>query len=148
MDRRPGLRPKKLRTLAGFLVATLWASPGVAAQEARAASGALATARALLDAFNRHDPEAMAALVTPDFELYYVDEQEVGEPAVRGREELAAEMRAYFNAQPTVQSTMTAVIDGPAYVSFREQIVGGRASLAVYEVRDGKVRRAWYFPAG
>jgi hypothetical protein len=56
-------------------------------------------------------------------------------------------MNAYFASRPTVHSTITAAIDGPHFVSFREQITGGDSSLAVYEIRDGLVRRAWYFPA-
>lgn len=62
------------------------------------AARALATVEVFVEAFNRHDVDAMAALVANDFELYYVDEE-------------------------------------------------GETSLAVYEVRGGLIRRAWYFPA-
>lgn len=109
--------------------------------------GALAVATQLVEAFNQHDPAAMAALVTSDFELYYVEEGGVASLGTQGAEQLAAEMTSYFAARPTVRSTISAAIDGPVFVSFREQIVGGQSSLAVYEVRDGLIRRAWYFPA-
>jgi hypothetical protein len=48
---------------------------------------------------------------------------------------------------PRSAGAIVEAIDGPIYVSFREQIVGGKSSLAVYEVRGGLIRRAWYFPA-
>ncbi len=121
--------------------------PAGAGLQDRAAPGVLAVAEALVDAFNRHDPEAMAALVTPDFELYYVIEGGVAELATRGSAQLLAEMKAYFADRPSVQSTMSGAIDGPVYVSFREQIVGGQSSLAVYEVREGLIKRVWYYPA-
>jgi hypothetical protein len=38
-------------------------------------------------------------------------------------------------------------VNGPRFVSFREQIVGGKSSLAVYEVEAGLIRRVWYYPA-
>lgn len=110
-------------------------------------TGSLATAKALVEAFNRHNPEAMAALVTSDFELYYVDEAGVAALSVSGREQLLQEMITYFTNRPSVQSTIADVIDGPTYVSFREQIVGGQSSLAVYEIRDQLIKRVWYFPA-
>jgi len=133
-----------------WLGASLWGSlsaAGAWAQETGRSSGALSVAEALLEAFNRHDPEAMAALVAPDFELYYVDEEGVAELAVRGPVELVAEMTAYFESLPSVRSTIAAAIDGPVYVSFREQIVGGQSSLAVYEIRHDLIRRVWYYPA-
>ena len=56
-------------------------------------------------------------------------------------------MTPYFASRPSARSTIAAAIDGPVYVSFREQIVGGQSSLAVYEVRGGLIKRVWYFPA-
>lgn len=110
-------------------------------------TSAFAVAEALVDAFNQHDPEAMAALVTQDFELFYVDDNGVTGLALQGSEQLATEMTAYFATNSLVQSTIADAVDGPAYVSFREQIVGGQSSLAVYEVRGGLIKRVWYYPA-
>ena len=108
---------------------------------------ALETAEKLVEAFNRHDAAAMGLLVTSDFELYYVDSDGVATLSTRGPEQLEREMVEYFGRRPSVQSSIVGAIDGPAFVSFREQIVGGQSSLAVYEVRSSLVRRAWYFPA-
>jgi len=110
-------------------------------------TGALQIAEALVAAFNQHDPAAMAAMVTSDFELYYVNDEGVAELALRGPEQLAAEMTSYFETRPRVESRIAGAIDGPTFVSVREQIVGGQSSLSVYEVRDRLVRRVWYFPA-
>lgn len=131
----------------GSLSAAIAQEPQAAGPQAPRSSGALSVAEALVDAFNRHDPEAMATLVHDDFELYYVDEAGVAALAVRGPEQLVAEMTPYFAARPDVRSTIAATIDGPVYVAFREQIVGGQSSLAVYEVRDGLIKRVWYYPA-
>jgi hypothetical protein len=108
---------------------------------------ALDVAEALVGAFNQHDPEAMAALVSADFELYYIDDEGIAGLTIRGPEELVAEMSAYFSSRPSVRSTIADAIDGPVFVSFREQIIGGQSSIAVYEVRDGLIKRVWYFPA-
>lgn len=100
----------------------------------------------LIEAFNAHDPAAMAALVSEDFELYYFDEHGVAGLAIEGPEQLKAEMISYFAMRPDVQSEIAAVVDGPVFIAYREQIVGGNSSLAVYEVRNLKVRRTWYYP--
>lgn len=122
---------------------TAFALTPSAAQELRA----LDVAQQLVVAFNRHDPKAMAALVADDFELYYVGDDGKAALALTGPEALEQEMTGYFEAQPEVASEITDQVDGEAFVSFREQIVGGASSLAVYEVREGKIRRVWYYPA-
>jgi len=110
-------------------------------------TSALSVAEELVEAFNRHDPEAMAQQVATDFELYYVDEAGASALATKGRDQLIEQMKGYFESQPSVKSTVLASIDGPVYVSFREQIVGGQSSLAVYEIRDQLIQRVWYYPA-
>ena len=104
-------------------------------------------AAAMLEAFNAHDPAAMASLVTEDFELYYVSDAGVAELGSRGREALQRDMVAYFAARPAVRSAIEGVVPGDRFVAFRERIVGGASSLAVYEVQDSLLRRAWYYPS-
>ena len=128
---------------AAMLVAALFVAPFAQA----GAPTALAVATALVDAFNDHDPVAMARLVTKDFELYYFDEHGVAGRALQGPEALMAEMKGYFAARPSVRAEIVGAVDGPVFVSFREQIVGGQSALAVYEVRNGLIRRVWYYPA-
>jgi len=115
---------------------------------------ALKVARQLLDAFNRHDPVAMAALVADDFELYYVDDAGRAELGAKGPDDLRTQMTGYFAAHPAVRSEIEGSIDGPRFASFRERAISvgdgverSASSLAVYEVVDGKVLRVWYYPA-
>lgn len=129
-----------LASLAGSL------TEPAAAQEA-AAPDPIDVAEALLAAFNAHDPDAMADLVTSTFELYYVGEDGQAELAVSGPGALRAEMAGYFETRPSVRSEHSHTIDGTRFVAFREQIVGGQSSLVVYEIEDTRVRRAWYYPA-
>ena len=153
-DRPPISTP--MAAILGLLGALLLASLSLrlaGAQEPDSPT-ALTTAKKLHDAFNRHDSDAMALLVASDFELYYISEEGVAGLAVRGPEQLAADMTRYFADRPSVGSTIVGVVDGPVFVSFREQIVRGQgepengpSSLVVYEVNDGLIRRTWYFPA-
>ena len=148
-DREPSrnlIERRAMRVAASSVLVLLQVvSGGAVAQEAEPTS--LAAAQALMDAFNEHDAEAMAALVTSDFELYYFGEDGVASLSTQGPEQLRADMVSYFARRPSVRSTIVGAIDGPVFVSFREQIVGGQSSLAVYEVRDGLIRRVWYYPA-
>lgn len=123
-----------------MLLCLLFAAPALAAEP-------LEVAEALVGAFNRHDPAAMAALVAPDFELYYVDDAGKAALALSGPESLKKEMTGYFAALPEVRSKIVDSVGGERFVAFREQIVGGASSLAVYEVREGLIRRVWYYPA-
>ena len=139
---------RRVLSAAFFLFLSL---PGAGAQEP---GTALNTAEKLLDAFNRHDPEAMASLVASDFELYYFNDEGVASLASRGRQQFSEDMTRYFTERPTVRSEIVGAIGGPAFVSFREEIVSAPgeqehrpSSLAVYEVRNSLVKRAWYFPA-
>lgn len=111
------------------------------------ATGVMPVAEALVQAFNRHDPEAMGALVTPDFELFYVDDSGEAALSITGRAQLVEEMTGYFAGNPTVHSIISGIIDGPRFVSFREQIVGGQSSIAVYEIHNALIKRVWYYPA-
>lgn len=143
--------PVKLSSVLPCVVGWLMLSSTVLGQQS---GSALDTAKRLLDAFNRHDPAAMAALVDPRFELIYVSEDGLSEIAARGPAELERQMTAYFRAQPSVRSEIEGSIGGSRFVAFRErpQPTAERperrpSSLAVYEVVDGKIRRAWYYPA-
>lgn len=139
----------KMRSMIAGITMLVMTGVGVAQQNGKA----MATAVQLLDAFNRHDPAAMAALVDEQFELYYVSEGKI-ELAAQGPQDLEAQMTEYFKSRPTVRSEVEGSIDGPRFVAFRERagsrhgdVERSQSSLAVYEVVDGKVLRAWYYPA-
>lgn len=108
---------------------------------------------ALFAAFNDHDPERMAELVTEDFELYYMADGKAV-LGVEGPEALRQEMTGYFGGLPTVRSVAETSMVSGSYVACKETVSWrhedeerSQFSLAVYEVRDGKIRRTWYYPA-
>lgn len=133
------MRPLALSRLSPILALLSLALP-LSAQDSAA------PVRGLFAAFNEHDPEAMAEFVAADVQVFHVDEDGMQELGTRGRAELVDQMRGYFRSQPNVRSEIEGLIAGPVYVSVRERIVGGAASLSVYEVRDDLIRRVWYFP--
>ena len=95
----------------------------------------------------------MAALVTEDFEYLSVNGANLGVDA-KGREALRQSMVSYFGSFPDVHSVLEhATLTGP-YVAIRERVAWtaksgpqSQASLGVYEVHEGLIRRVWYFPA-
>ena len=140
-------RSKKHVRMLGLTLGITLLVPASARAQEPVGDGAVLVVERLMEAFNAHDVEAMIGLVTDDVELYYADENGAFAPASRSATQLATDMRAYFAANPSVQSRVEAVVPGPIFVSIRERIVGGQSSLGVYEVRQGLVRRVWYFPA-
>lgn len=148
MRRECGLGRRRGKVLEGlFVLTTLCLAALCTPVRATAQQESMDAVRALFAAFNAHAPDSMAAWVTDDFQLYYVDDAGIATLAVQGPEALRAEMRSYFEARPEVQSRISGVVEGDRFVALREQIVGGASSLAVYEVADGRVRRVWYYPA-
>lgn len=104
---------------------------------------------AYVDAFNRHDPEAMAASCQAELEVWYVDEAGVSGLGTSGPDALAAELRGYFEAYPDVRSVPEQVQFLDGFLWFRERVSWAdrsQASRAVYQVQGGKLLRAWYLP--
>ena len=95
----------------------------------------------------------MAALVTEDFEYFSVNGETVSVDA-KGRDALRQSMEGYFKSFPDARSVIEhATVTGP-YVAFRERVTWtgksgpkSQASLGVYEVHEGLIRRVWYFPS-
>ena len=108
--------------------------------------------RAFTDAFNRHDVPGMLALADSAIVWLSVSGDSVL-VETRGREALARGMAAYFRSIPTARSTLEAVAALGPWVSARERAEWtaasgprSQASISVYEVRGGRVRRVWYYP--
>ena len=107
-----------------------------------------------IDAFNRHDVEAMTAEVSPEFEWFMVEGEKVS-LETRGVGALRDSMKGYFESLPSARSSVEQVMVSGAYVTLRERASWtgksgepkSQSALAVYELREGKLRRAWYFPA-
>ena len=117
------------------------------------ASATLQVVQQFEQAFNEHDVEAMAALVAEDFRYFYV----VGDSLVAqasSREELRKSMQGYFKGLPSARSEIEEYTVAGSFISVRERAywnANGKErsqfSLGVYEVRDGLIRRVWYYPA-
>ncbi len=141
-----------MRTIGTWVIAMMFSLLSASAT-AESDPSALATAKKLLTAFNQHDPEAMAALVSEEFELYYFSNGKA-ELSASGRADLKSQMTDYFASHPTVRSVVEGSVDGPRFATFRERAISIRdgvessaSSLAVYEVESELILRVWYYPA-
>lgn len=108
--------------------------------------------RGYIAAYNAHDIEAVLSFLAPDFVWLSVVGDSVAVEA-RGREAIRTQLTDYFRSLPSARSELEALTVLGPWVSARERALwvgasGPRAqsSLSVYEVRDGKVRRVWYYP--
>jgi len=110
--------------------------------------------RAYLDAFNRHEPEAVAAFCAENFKWFSVDGDQTP-VEVEGRTPLREWLTGYFKSFPTVRSEFLAVEQVGPYLTVRERASwdnkeGKRVSqqaLGLYEIRDGLIQRVWYYPS-
>jgi hypothetical protein len=140
--------------LAALVLTGCGASERDAPSEMGAISPVLGIVREHMEAFNRHDVEAMAARVAPDFVWFGVAGEEVTVEA-RGRAALADGMRSYFAALPSVRSEIEESVVSGSFVAIRERATWTdasgaqrtQASLGIYEIRDGLIQRVWYYPA-
>jgi hypothetical protein len=114
----------------------------------------VAVVRAALAAYNTHEAAAVAAHYAGDIKWFGVagDKQSLeGE----GRAAVEQWLAGYFKSVPDVRAEISDVTQTGSHVSFRERVTwtakdGTRrvqSALGIYEVRDGKIARAWYFPA-
>ncbi|MFN0156730.1 MAG: nuclear transport factor 2 family protein [Bacteroidota bacterium] len=116
-------------------------------------SASMATVEALFAAFNAHDTEAMLKLVTDDVVWFTVAGDSMAKD-LAGKEELGKWLTGYFRSLPTVVSTMEDAIANGPFVSMRERVrwqgkngEKTQASIGVYEVVEGKIKRVWYYPS-
>lgn len=112
------------------------------------------TVRAVVRAFNAHDPEALAELVSDDVLWLAVEGREIMVEA-EGRAALVEGMTGYFAAFPTVRSEIEEISGMGPYVTAYETASWtddagserSQSSLAVYRIEGGLVRQVWYYPA-
>ena len=110
--------------------------------------------RAYLDANNRHEPDAVAALLAPDVKWFTLEKEKLSTEG-DGRDALRTWLAGYFKSLPDVRSDFLAIEQTGAFLSVRERASwtakdGTRRSQqahGVYEIRDGLIVRAWYFPS-
>src|SRR4051812_4293545 len=114
----------------------------------------VAIVRAQVAAFNQHDPAALAALLAEKIKWFSLDGDKLSIDG-DGREAIRTWLVGYFKSLPDVRSEMSDVTQNGAFVSYRERASWttkdgksrAQQSLAVYEVHDGLITHAWYFPA-
>lgn len=109
------------------------------------------TVERFVAAFNAHDSEAMARLVSDDVAWLSITGNDV-DVEVTGKNELVASMTAYFKSCPTCQSELSGIISTSGRVSAIEitrwQGNSGeksQRSISVYEFSDGMIQRVYYF---
>lgn len=104
-------------------------------------------------AYNAHDLDELVNLLAEDVSWLAVKDDNVVAEA-RNRAELLNRLAVYFKAHPNARSVMEqSFVSGP-FVSVRERAfwkedgkTRSATSVAVYETADGRVVRAWYYPA-
>ena len=118
-----------------------------------AAGNAESVVKAFVAAYNRHDVPAMLEFVDTGFVWLNLVGDSV-QVETRGRDALKGGMESYFRSFPTAQSTLESISSLGPWVSVRERAhwrtaAGERsqAAMSVYEVREGRLRRVWYYPA-
>jgi hypothetical protein len=106
----------------------------------------------LMAAFNAHDAEKMREFWHPDVTWIELS----GERAslvTTSAAQLYTELVAYFEAYPSVSSSLESISVNGNFVTAVERPVWeeagerkSQASVVVYEIVDGKVKRFWYYP--
>jgi ketosteroid isomerase-like protein len=117
----------------------------------KATAAQFAVIQNYIAALNRRDVLPLTAYVTPDFEwVSMVDGERVVE--VSSREALTEMLRVYFERNQSPSWRIEAVNASGSVVAVTERaewIENGAAqarnSLGVYELQDGRIRRATYF---
>ena len=131
----------------------LGANISVLCQDSPKVDARLTVVRAMVEAFNAHDVEAMIAHVHEDVAWLNLNGNGIS-VEVEGSAALAEGMTSYFASIPTARAEIVSEMTSGPYVILRERAFWktkdgerSQSALAVYEVRDGKVKRVWYYPA-
>lgn len=110
--------------------------------------------RAYLDAFNRHEADAVAAFCAETFKWHSLEGDKASIDA-ESRTQLRDWLTGYFKSLPTVRSEFLTIDQAGPFLSVRERAswenkAGQRVSqqgFGVYEIRDGLIQRVWYYPS-
>ena len=114
----------------------------------------VAVVRAALAAYNTRDAAAVAAHYADDIKWFGIAGEKT---SIEGEGRAAVEkwLAGYFKSLPNVRAEISDVAQTGPHVSFRERVTWtandgtrrAQSAIGIYEVRDGKIARAWYFPA-
>ncbi len=104
-------------------------------------------------AFNDHRVDDMLALLSPDVVWFSIAGDSMTTEA-RGRDYISTWLKDYFKSLPSIRSSFDGVISSGSFIATLERPTwttpdGPRSqqALGIYEVRDGKILRIWYFPS-
>lgn len=127
------------------------AQPDAALKEQGAEREALV--RKFIDAFNRHDPDAMMTMMAPDIQWLSIDGDRIASEGA-SREAVGASMRKYFKSCPSCRSRLEGVVASAHRLSAIEvaqwkkgEVSKEQRSLSVYEFAGPLISRVYYFPA-
>ena len=111
------------------------------------------TVRQFVAAYNNKDLDGMMALADDDIVWLSVDGDNTA-IMTNGADAMREEMKGYFGPDANPKSAIEILKSHGNFVTTLERaywMQGGeeksKASFAVYEVIEGKVRRVWYYPA-
>ena len=141
-----------MRTLPGFILA-LTATLALSAQPP-VDSPEIGVVRKQAEAFNRHAPDDVVACYADAVKWYNIDGDSVATES-SGKESIRTWLTGYFKSFSTVKSELLELSQTGPHVVFRERASWtgkdgkprSQTAIGVFEVRDGLVQRAWYFPA-
>ena len=110
------------------------------------------TVERFIQAFNRHDVDAMLELSAVDLRWMSISGQEISiETSTHA--ELREAMSDYFASTPSARSKVRSISESGSFVYTLEEAFwssGGveksQCSIAVYELTGEKIRNVWYFP--
>jgi hypothetical protein len=106
----------------------------------------------LMAAFNAHDAAKMREYWHPDVTWIELSGERASLVTISASQ-LYTELIAYFEAYPSVSSSLENISVNGNFVTAVERPVWeeagerkSQASVVVYEIVDGKVKRFWYYP--
>lgn len=109
--------------------------------------------REFVSAFNTRNIEAMLAAVDENVQWLSVNEAKVT-IETEGKKALRESMERYFRSCPSCKSSLEQVHESGSRVTAMERArwsgkngLKSQTSLSVYEFRNGKILRVYYFPA-
>ncbi len=110
--------------------------------------------RAFVDAFNTRNIDGMLALASDAVQWLSVDGAKVG-VETEGKDALRASMTKYFQQCPSCKSDLVWLKTAGSRVTALERanwtnragVAVSQTSLSVYELKDGRIVRVYYFPA-
>ncbi|NNC37389.1 MAG: nuclear transport factor 2 family protein [Acidimicrobiales bacterium] len=106
------------------------------------------------DAYNAKNLVGMTALMHDDIEWINLEGSDLTIITV-DKDSLVSELKSYFNGDSKASIRLSDWSTNGEYVSVKETVSFtlkdgsevSQASLSVYELDDGLIRRVWYFPA-